>query len=526
GDGSFDDNQSLVAVYTPGLLDIQGLSVELILTVEPIGPCLISDVSTLMLTVQILPSANAGGDATICHDENHLLNGSAENSGPVLWSTNGDGSFDDPNSVSTTYTPGENDLSAGEVILTITAEALSPCAISATDQMNLIIDHCQDLTIPTGWSGVSSYVEPVDAGMETIFQDVIDDLIILQSQTGIFWPGQNVNTIGSWNILEGYSIKVSNEISLTIAGSRSATNSLQLSSGWNLIPVLSSCDVDVETLFAATNVVIVKEVAGWGIFWPNYNINNLGVLQSGKAYFVLMDDVSEIIFPECVPGASAGTGSYNPDIKEIMRSTPWDSFSTSPNTHIIGLPLEAMDRSVIRPGDILGVFDQSGNCFGATLWDNENTTMTVFGDDVLTEIKDGFMEGDDLYFRIFVATTQKVYELEVAWNEELPDYDGLFSANGLSAIQSLKLGATEIYETGGNFDALIYPNPASDKVYIDLEKAVEINVTLYDIHGQEVLQQQLHDLRNQLDISHLRSGVYLIKLEGEEIMKVERLVKK
>ncbi|OQX78309.1 MAG: hypothetical protein B6D64_07020 [Bacteroidetes bacterium 4484_276] len=41
-----------------------------------------------------------------------------------------------------------------------------------------------------------------------------------------------------------------------------------------------------------------------------------------------------------------------------------------------------------------------------------------------------------------------------------------------------------------------------------------------------MLQQQLHDLRNQLDISHLRSGVYLIKLEGEGIMKVERLVKK
>ncbi|NCA84017.1 MAG: hypothetical protein EOM83_00405 [Clostridia bacterium] len=39
--------------------------------------------------------------------------------------------------------------------------------------------------------------------------------------------------------------------------------------GWNILPVLRSCEVDVENLFLEfENLQIVKQVAGTGIYWP------------------------------------------------------------------------------------------------------------------------------------------------------------------------------------------------------------------------------------------------------------------
>jgi hypothetical protein len=141
----------------------------------------------------------------------------------------------------------------------------------------------------------------------------------------------------------------------------------------------------------------------------------------------------------------------------------------------------------------------------------------------MTETKDGFVEAELVYFRFYLSATQNEYELEATFDEGLPHHDGQFYTHGLSVINGLKLGSTQIAEPG-SIDALIYPNPASDKVNIDLDRVADIEVTLFDIHGQEVLTRKLYNLRNQLDISRFTSGVYLIKLEGEEIMKVERLV--
>ncbi|MCP4144091.1 MAG: hypothetical protein GY752_02265 [bacterium] len=269
----------------------------------------------------------------------------------------------------------------------------------------LVINYCQNITITASWSGISSWVKPVEGAPQLMFVNVLNDLVILKLQTGIFWPGENVNTIGVWNMLDGYSIKVSNEISLTIAGSRSNSSTLQLSSGWNLILVLSSCDVDVETLFQGSDVVMVKEVAGWNIYWPVLNINNLGNLLTGRAYFVLMNSAGEITFPECSSTASSGAANDGPTRNELFRSTTWGSFSQIPNTYIIGLPVEAIDVSINKPGDILGVFDQNGSCCGASLWDDENTTLTVFRNYQLTPGKDGFVEDQDLNFKVLISTT-------------------------------------------------------------------------------------------------------------------------
>ncbi len=115
----------------------------------------------------------------------------------------------------------------------------------------------------------------------------------------MYWPGENVNTLVNWDTHEGYKIKVVENVSLTMTGPWVANKTVQLNVGWNLIPVLSPCDVNVVDLFAGLDVVLVKEVAGNLLYWPGYGINSLEFLLGGKAYFVLMGGEGCIEFPEC-----------------------------------------------------------------------------------------------------------------------------------------------------------------------------------------------------------------------------------
>jgi hypothetical protein len=62
------------------------------------------------------------------------------NSNSSAWATSGDGSFDDISSLTAIYTPGTGDIANGEVTLTLTTDAITPCTTSDVDDMTLTID--------------------------------------------------------------------------------------------------------------------------------------------------------------------------------------------------------------------------------------------------------------------------------------------------------------------------------------------------------------------------------------------------
>jgi hypothetical protein len=137
GSGSFDDNQSLSPVYTPGTLDVENGSVVLTLTAYSPDNTVTDNMT---LTITGAPVANAGEDTSICSDAVYsLVNAAAENYVTVAWVTNGDGFFDDANLINPVYTPGAADLSAGTVTLGFTVTGSDPCG-TATDEIILTFD--------------------------------------------------------------------------------------------------------------------------------------------------------------------------------------------------------------------------------------------------------------------------------------------------------------------------------------------------------------------------------------------------
>lgn len=155
------------------------------------------------------------------------------------------------------------------------------------------------ITIPKGWSGISSTIEPTDSNIENLLSSIHPELVIIENQTGKFYPSGNINTLVNWQITSGYQIKVTDSVELTINGTVSQNRSLQLKPGWNLIPVLSSCNVNIAQLFEGKNPVIIKEVASFNVCWPQMNITSLQFLSPGKSYLVLMNSNEEIEFPVC-----------------------------------------------------------------------------------------------------------------------------------------------------------------------------------------------------------------------------------
>ncbi len=81
-------------------------------------------------------SANAGQDMNICEGSSCELHASGAGYTSALWTTNGDGSFDDPTIPEAVYTPGSQDIANGAVILTF---EVTDGEDSAEDNMTLTI---------------------------------------------------------------------------------------------------------------------------------------------------------------------------------------------------------------------------------------------------------------------------------------------------------------------------------------------------------------------------------------------------
>lgn len=61
----------------------------------------------------------------------------------------------------------------------------------------------------------------------------------------------------------------------------------------------------------------------------------------------------------------------------------------------------------------------------------------------------------------------------------------------------------------------IYPNPAKDIIYYVLSDLNGANaIEIYSYLGQLVHKQTLNDIKGSIDISQLRSGLYIIKANG------------
>lgn len=149
GDGTFLDSSMLNTVYYPGTEDV--LNGGTVVTIQAFGAGLCEDYSTaknILINLAPLPEVDAGPDTEACNGSLAQLQGMANNTTYVAWSTLGDGYFDNPYVTNPNYYPGILDISAGSVRLFMTAFAIYPCTNPTTDSVDVAI--MPDATVEIG----------------------------------------------------------------------------------------------------------------------------------------------------------------------------------------------------------------------------------------------------------------------------------------------------------------------------------------------------------------------------------------
>jgi uncharacterized protein (TIGR02145 family) len=416
----------------------------------------------------------------------------------------------------------------GNMILIVKVDAKEE--IIETDEtnntawINLVLNS-QICEIPQGWSGISSYFRLVNDTIESIFEPIIEDLVLLQNASGIYWPSQQINTLSTWDSYQGYQIKVSEYLELPLPGVSVNNRTLQISEGWNLIPVLSECAPEVETLFDESALVIVKEVAGSKVYWPAYNIHSLQELLPGKSYFVLMNQNTEIIFPDCNQKSMATThSSKHPFQPEAFDLFPDTHFTPTAATHTFAIgSAEIFDDKNFRNQLFIGAFDEYGHCFGVAMINKDHSSVTLYGDDPVTGQKDGFAEGEKITFKLLNPENGESSPLDFLPDATLPDHDGTFKTNGLSAITCFaSAGRFLEYNVGTHFN--LSPNPADDLLTVTKDFDDMVQISIQTVQGVVTYNSIFSSQKMSIDVSGFSPGIYLFTLTNNQTSSIRKLI--
>lgn len=102
------------------------------------------------------------------------------------------------------------------------------------------------------------------------------------------------------------------------------------------------------------------------------------------------------------------------------------------------------------------------------------------------------------------------------------EYDYKIYGLGIRCIMDY---TTQINEMSYKKDMKIYPNPAIDRVYIDFADRQNIKMQIYNVVGKCVLQRDLNNDKNEIDISTLTKGIYIVQMTSTDWTFNQKLIK-
>lgn len=121
GTGIFEQYTALNTHYIPSPADINNGSVELILNVDAMNPCITGDTDTMLLTFIDPPEVFAGNDTTICSPTFRPAGAWVLNSTQYIWSSDGTGNWRNETTLTPEYTPSQADVNKGFVNLRLSS---------------------------------------------------------------------------------------------------------------------------------------------------------------------------------------------------------------------------------------------------------------------------------------------------------------------------------------------------------------------------------------------------------------------
>lgn len=382
----------------------------------------------------------------------------------------------------------------------------------------------QSFDIPPGWSGISSYIEPLNDSVTEIFESIEDELIILRQGENSYWPAFDINTIGTWNSHYGYTINMVSSMTLTMSGFLDPDHTVEILPGWSTIPVISMIPVSTSDLFEPLEdtIVMAKEVAGGDIYWPAFEIYSLDSLYPGIAYYLSVNDTCSITYPDTIINRKT-----KPVHSDEPLYVPWNQPTPTPWSHVIVIDQKTL--AIFESGDIIGCFTMDGLCSGMVEINSrdKNLALVVFGNDLLTKKQTtGFNEKEPMSYRLYRPSMQEIRDLHTIFDPKMPDSNH-FATNGLSRIVKITIGPVSSGTLLSDGHIRIYPNPAHDELIIrhDLMDVDELQISLFSIQGRLIKTDRMEGKSATVEMRLMEPGIYIIRIYNEKYNIIRRIIK-
>jgi len=170
---------------------------------------------------------------------------------------------------------------------------------------------------------------------------------------------------------------------------------------------------------------------------------------------------------------------------------------------------------------------------GTTHWQSPNTGAT--NETGFTALPGGSRHSGDgsfltigYYGRWWSSTeyiTTNAWTRDMAYNYSTVARTNYYKLSGFSVRCVMDSVTTQINEINYQNEIKIYPNPAIDRVSIDCAQRQDLKMQIYNVVGVRVLQRELNNGTNDIDVSSLSKGIYIIKLTGTDWTVQRKLTK-
>lgn len=472
----------------------------------------------------------AGEDSTVCEGESFITNAATSLYDQNLqWATSGDGMFSNPALLNTIYSPGQNDILTGTVILTLSQSAEG---MILTDELGLLISG-----LPLVFAGNDTTITMQDA-YSTITATATNYSIIhwATSGDGVFtdpnematqyYPGNNDKLTGVVQlILELHSGcgHLSDTLLLGIIPSFNISGKVHR--GEALVP--DGVVVAIKSGIEGPKAVSTENTMPDGTF----NFANLTI---GDYYLYALNNPQSN--PDWVPTYYAGnyqwqeayllpldTDVYDVDINLLPLSNHLPAGTGSISGYFNYVGKSGDDDSIYNKPWFQGDFYQSGQNAGIPAANHVvllmNTELNRIFYWELTA-SDGSFHFDQLPFGSY-----RLWGEKAGYVNSLSPVITLSPTN--SGVEGVLLAVTQKHievtlpnnEIPATTDVFLYPNPGNDKVWINPQLASPdeaVELCFYSTDGKLVKRyktsQGLPNGTGQIDISGFRAGLYLVTL--------------
>ena len=405
---------------------------------------------------------------------------------------------------------------------------LAPCGeiIDGSFTVNIVLC-CEPWPYPfviedIEWQIVSIPIQPFPPDIDVVFEPAIDlnQLSVVLSNTGIFWPSGSINTIGNWDVYQGYKIKMNAPGAIYSIGAMPEDKTISLNAGANYMPVLSAEYYPANDIFdqLGSGLIFAYDLGSESLYWPQGGLYALDVLEPGKGYLVGMSQSGQATYD---PLLKSDFKDYLPVKPKVYENAPW-KVNKSGSPHLISIDRTALSEFDI--GDFIGVFNAEGMCAGMSQIDKSesNLLLVAYGNDFTEKTAKGLADGETMEFNVYRASTMDETHATVSFDASMPNM-GLFAENGLSKIMKIKTGATSVGEAVLS-DIHIYPNP-SDGTFTIMGMEESVRVKIFNLLGNQIYFNEL-DLPSKLDISSHPKGIYFICIKNDKYMQFQKLILK